>query len=290
MQQDNLASGETVKDALTSAYDRTLKQRRWIKLERLIDFLELGHLLKQPVDRLPSGERDRVLLAKALLKAPKLLLDDLLASLGHFAHPVTPFLKRVQSELKLPVFYASHIFDDIIELSDKILVVEKGRIIRIDRIDSLLWKTGLIQSLGLNQSENKIRVNVCAHDYNTGCTLAKTYGIELVLPLRRELPIGSHAEVAVSANDIALSHDYLSGISIQKIKGRICTLIPSEQRMLVQIDCGNVLLVGITLRACQDMNFQEGDSIYCLVKTHAFSYQLDANTQSFRRLFDYERD
>lgn len=134
-------------------------------------------------------------------------------------------------------------------------------------------EAGLIEKLGLKRVENNIPVVIYTHDYHAGCTLAKTYGIDLVLPLQPNLPIGSQTRVAISANDIALSHHYISGISMQnQIKGRICALIPSEYSVLVQIDCGNIWLANVTLKACQDMNLQEGDSIYCLAKTHAFSY------------------
>lgn len=136
-------------------------------------------------------------------------------------------------------------------------------------------KAGLIEKLDLKRVENNIPVVICAHDYKAGCTLAKTYGIELVLPLQPNLLTGSQTEVVISSNDIALSHHYISGISMQnQIKGRICALIPGKYSVLVQIDCGSIWLANVTLKACQDMNLQEGDSIYCLAKTHAFSYNL----------------
>jgi molybdate transport system ATP-binding protein len=300
LQQDNLTPDETVGNILTLAYERTLKSRRWIKLGRLTDFLDIGHLLKQPIKQLSTGERYRVLLAKAVLKDSKLLLlDDFLATMGKLTHSITPFLKQVQDELNLPMVYASHTLDDIFEFSDQILVVAEGRVISVGGINDLLLDVGLIQKLGLKRVENNIPVVICAHDYNAGCTFAKTYGVELVLPLQPDLPIGSQIDIAISSNDIALSRHYIPGISMQnQIKGRICALIPneyglalvpSEYGVLVQIDCGNIWLANITLKACRDMNLQEGDSIYCLAKTHAFSYRLNAKTDSLSWLFDRKK-
>jgi molybdate transport system ATP-binding protein len=149
---------------------------------------------------------------------------------------------------------------------------------------------GLIQKLGINPAENTIPAVVNAHDYNAGCTLAKTYGIELVLPLHPSLPICSQIEVSISSNDIALSRYYLSGISMQnQIKGRICTLIFNKYSVLVQIDCGSIWLANITLKACRDMVLQEGDIIYCLAKTHAFSYRLNTKNNSSRLLLEIEK-
>ena len=127
--------------------------------------------------------------------------------------------------------------------------------------------------LGVRQIENVISVSIQSHDIEAGCTLAKTYGIELALPLRPNLPVDSVVQVSVRSSDIALSRNYLAGISIQnQIKGRICALVSMGGSIIVQIDCGNTMLAGITHRACRDMALQEGDTVYCLVKAHSFCY------------------
>jgi molybdate transport system ATP-binding protein len=148
----------------------------------------------------------------------------------------------------------------------------------------------LIQPFGLKRVENTISVIICSHDFNAGCTLAKTYGIELVLPLQPNFPVGSQISVIISANDIALSRQYINGISMQnQIKGKICALIFNQYSVLVQIDCGSIWLANVTLKACRDMNLQEGDSIYCLAKTHAFSYRFSSTINSVRHLFEKEK-
>jgi molybdate transport system ATP-binding protein len=148
----------------------------------------------------------------------------------------------------------------------------------------------LMQKLGLKPVKNTIPVVVYAHDYLAGCTLAKTYGIDLVLPLQPNLPVSSQIKVSLSSNDIALSNNYISGISMQnQIKGKICTLIFNKDSVLVQIDCGSIWLANLTLKACRDMGLQEGKNIYCLAKTHAFSYCLNANIHVLQPLLESER-
>jgi iron complex transport system ATP-binding protein len=46
------------------------------RLEQLIDLLELGSVAMRPADKLSTGERTRVLLARALAPSPRLLLLD----------------------------------------------------------------------------------------------------------------------------------------------------------------------------------------------------------------------
>jgi branched-chain amino acid transport system ATP-binding protein len=46
------------------------------KVEQIIDFLEIQHIRKTPVGRLPYGLQKRVELARALAAEPKMLLLD----------------------------------------------------------------------------------------------------------------------------------------------------------------------------------------------------------------------
>jgi molybdate transport system ATP-binding protein len=168
------------------------------------------------------------------------------------------------------------------------MVVEEGRVIKTGLINELLKEIGLIQKMGLSQVQNKMSALIIQHDVENGCTLVETpYGIELILPLRADLPRGSWITVALSSNEIALSRHYLAGISIQnQVKGRICALIPSDSGMLVQIDCGNTWIAGISLKACHDMKLKEGEAVYCLAKTQAFSYWSTVESDVFNPLFE----
>jgi molybdate transport system ATP-binding protein len=143
----------------------------------------------------------------------------------------------------------------------------------------------------LHQIQNKMLAQIKKHDVENRFTVVETtYGTELVLPLRHDLPTGLSITVAVSAHEISLSHQYLSGISIQnQIKGRICAVIPNENGMLIQIDCGNTWLAGISLKAYRDMKLQEGLQIYCLAKMQAFSYGSVNISERFKPLFKHRK-
>ena len=102
------------------------------------------------------------------------------------------------------------------------------------------------------------------------------------------MPIGSQTQVSIRAKDIALSRSYISGISIQnQIKGRICALIPSGESMIVQVDCGSTLLAEITPGACREMALQEGQDIYCLIKTHSITYLVELDAQPYHRVVSH---
>jgi molybdate transport system ATP-binding protein len=142
--------------------------------------------------------------------------------------------------------------------------------------------------LGIRQIDNILSVTLQGHDHSAGCSLANSFGIPLILPLRTHLAVGQQTQISIRANDIALSRHYINGISIQnQIKGRICALIPSGQSLLVQVDCGDTLLAEITLSAYKEMALQEGDFIYCLIKTHSIAYLAEFDFQPSPRVFGH---
>ena len=286
LQQDSIHGSETVKASLLTVYDRTLKQRRLFKPGRLVDLLELEGILDRKTDELSVGERQRLALAHALLKSPRmLLLDEPFAPLGNtFRVQLMPLLRRVSSEFDLPVLYASHSLGEILELTNQLIVLANGRVLRNGDFGDLAREENLRDYLGVRQIENVLSVAIHSHDGEAGCTLAKLYGTELALPLRPHLPADSVVQVSVRSSDIALSRNYLTGISIQnQIKGRICALVSMGESILVQIDCGSTVLAGITPRASREMSLQEGDTVYCLVKTHSFCYLAEPDTVPLRR-------
>lgn len=128
-QTDITSSTESVYGTLTSAFNRTLTSSRRLKLEFLIEILELESILNCPLIQLSASERKRVTLARALLKSPRLLLlDETFATLGEsYRSQLLPLLRRSQDELDLPILYASQSLGEILGLTEQLIVMDRGR-------------------------------------------------------------------------------------------------------------------------------------------------------------------
>jgi molybdate transport system ATP-binding protein len=169
--------------------------------------------------------------------------------------------------------YASQSLGRLPAPTDRLVVLAGGRVLSDGTLAQLARDGQAMQVLGLQPVSNVLPATVLGHDPDDGCTLARTFGIELALPLRRDLSPGAEVPVAVRSSDIALSRQYLTGTSIQnQIKGRVCALVRNGDSVLVQVDCGTTLLAGVTPRAARDLDLAEGDEVYCLAKTQSFVY------------------
>lgn len=99
-------------------------------LNRVVEVLEIGHLLDRRIGGLSGGEKQRVALARALLSSPRLLLlDEPLAALDEdLKARVLSYLQRVRDELRVPMLYVSHTTDELRALCDEVLVLDRGRL------------------------------------------------------------------------------------------------------------------------------------------------------------------
>jgi molybdate transport system ATP-binding protein len=96
------------------------------------EVLEIGPLADRRTASLSGGEKQRVALGRALLRAPRLLLlDEPLAGLDlALKERLLPYLRRVRDEFAIPMIYVTHSPDEAVALCQEVLVLERGRIAR----------------------------------------------------------------------------------------------------------------------------------------------------------------
>lgn len=127
-QEANLFAHLSVKDNLEFGLKRN--QPAQVNYDEVIEIFDLAPLLARATENLSGGERQRVALARALLASPSLLLmDEPLAALDHARkQEILPYLERLQTYLSIPMIYVSHALDEIVQLADYLLLMERGRI------------------------------------------------------------------------------------------------------------------------------------------------------------------
>jgi branched-chain amino acid transport system ATP-binding protein len=98
-------------------------------VERIIDFLEIQHIRKTPVSRLPYGLKKRVELARALAAEPKLLLlDEPMAGMNvEEKEDMSRFILDVNDEFGTTIALIEHDMGVVMDLSDRVVVMDYGK-------------------------------------------------------------------------------------------------------------------------------------------------------------------
>ncbi|MCL4188328.1 MAG: ABC transporter ATP-binding protein [Rhodobacteraceae bacterium] len=99
------------------------------KVEKIIDFLEIQHVRKTPVGRLPYGLKKRVELARALAAEPRiLLLDEPMAGMNvEEKEDMCRFVLDVNDEFGTTIVLIEHDMGVVMDLSDRVVVMDYGR-------------------------------------------------------------------------------------------------------------------------------------------------------------------
>jgi branched-chain amino acid transport system ATP-binding protein len=96
--------------------------------EELIDFLEIEHIRKVPVGKLPYGLQKRVELGRALAMEPELLLlDEPMAGMNlEEKEDMSRFIIDVNRQFGTTIALIEHDIGVVMDLSDRVLVLEYG--------------------------------------------------------------------------------------------------------------------------------------------------------------------
>ena len=133
---DNIMTGRNLKMRanflqqaiwLGPARREELEHRR--RVEEVIDFLEIQHIRKTPVGRLPYGLQKRVELGRALAAEPDLLLlDEPMAGMNtEEKQDMCRFILDVNDQFGTTIVLIEHDMGVVMDLSDRVVVLDYGR-------------------------------------------------------------------------------------------------------------------------------------------------------------------
>ena len=99
------------------------------KVEEVIDFLEIQHIRKTSVGRLPYGLQKRVELARALAAEPNLLLlDEPMAGMNvEEKQDMCRFILDVNDQFGTTIVLIEHDMSVVMDISDRVVVLDYGK-------------------------------------------------------------------------------------------------------------------------------------------------------------------
>jgi sulfate transport system ATP-binding protein len=103
------------------------------KVNRLLDLVQLSWLADRFPSQLSGGQRQRIALARALAVEPEvLLLDEPFGALdAKVRKELRRWLRRLHDELHISSIFVTHDQEEALEVSDRIVLMNKGRVEQI---------------------------------------------------------------------------------------------------------------------------------------------------------------
>jgi len=132
---DNVAFGLRVRPRSQRPAKNLIK----FKVLRLLKLVQLESMANRYPHQLSGGQRQRVALARALAIEPKvLLLDEPFGALdAKVRQELRQWLRRLHDEIHLTSVFVTHDQDEALELADRVLVMNEGRIEQIGTPDEV---------------------------------------------------------------------------------------------------------------------------------------------------------
>lgn len=110
------------------------------KIEQFLKSFDAWNFKDKYVRELSAGQKSRVMLAKAFMTNPKIvLLDEPTAALDpDIANEVRKFILKEKEEQNLSILFTSHNMEEVTQTCDRVLVMKNGKIIANDSPDNLI--------------------------------------------------------------------------------------------------------------------------------------------------------
>jgi molybdate transport system ATP-binding protein len=257
-----------VRENILYGYNRTPKNRRHMRPNKLVEMLELEPLLYRMPNTLSGGERQRVALARAMAASPEvLLLDEPLASLDMpFRGRILRQLKAVHHDSGIPMIYVSHTISEVMVLAERVLVLADGKQVALDTPQKFLHQAPVLPLVDPAHLETLLEGRVVAHHPESGTTEAEFGGFTLWLPTI-DRDIRDPITVSVAASNVMLAAEAPVGLSARNVlKATVSALDRVGETVMVTADAGKSILAEVTPEAAASLGLQPGSEVYLVLK------------------------
>jgi len=244
--------------------------------ERVTEILQafrIEDLRTRKPEEVSGGEKQRTALARSLVTLPHvLLLDEPLTGLdAELKDSIVEDLRAWNSAQKIPILYVTHSRDEVDALGERVVALERGRIISEGTPGEVLnapRRRRLAQAAGFENFLNAIVLDLREADGVMRVRLAQSSS-EIEIPLGYASP-GDHVRIAIRAGDILLATERPRGLSARNVlEGKILSLEQRGAMVIARVDCGVALNVHVTPGATRALELGVGKPISIVLKTHS---------------------
>lgn len=227
---------------------------RRARARAILERFGIGHLATaRPLD-LSGGERQRVALARAVASEPEiLLLDEPLSALDAVtkAEVAAEVEARLQ-ELGLPTILVSHDFADVVGMTDRVAVLQEGRIVQIGVASELVEApaSSFVASLA--------GVNYFAGTARRRDGLTEVTGDGWPRPLLSTDEGFGSVGVVVYPWEISLAPQAPEGSALNAVVGTVRRVAPIGNRARVSVEGRPAIVAEVTEESVRNLGLMPG--------------------------------
>ena len=219
------------------------------EVARPLTLLGMEGLMRRKPSQLSGGQQQRVALGRALVARPDvLLLDEPLSNLdAKLRDQMRAELKRIQREVGIPILYVTHDQDEALSMSDRIAVMNAGRVHQIAPPTVIYERPATKFVLDFIGAVNYLSGEVVAREGGR-LAVAVAGGQRLNVPAPAELPGGRDLLVAVRPEDlrVAAGDGLAARVELRSFRGSICDyrLKAGDQELWLQTEKSTLIPEG----------------------------------------------
>lgn len=216
------------------------------RVARALQMVEMDGYGDRPIAKLSGGQRQRVALARAIVFEPRLILmDEPLSALDkNLRESMQLELRKLHEKLGATIVYVTHDQREALTMSDRIAVMNKGKIVQVDTPRSLYKSPS---------------------DYFVASFVGEATLVPVVRSGAHEVRLGEHA-----LRTRRLASDGKLFVALQADAIVVCNQVDaSPESNYLTGRVSDLVFQGESIRA--DVSLDDGTMIGCRVASHQFN-------------------
>ena len=243
-------------------------------VSEILERFRVAPLASRYPREISGGERQRIALARALVRQPSLLLlDEPMSALD------VPTKQHIMDDLhdwnqgarRIPIIYVTHDRAEVFSLAERVLAIENGKIVADGTPAEVLYAPRTAAMAQLAGFENIFDAAIVETHADLGITTCRVNGSELKLDCPLTTQRGERIKIGVRAGDILLSKQQIDGISARnRLRGEMIALRDGAEFVEAHINCCGVVFVAhLTRGAMRELALQPRQTVWLILKTHS---------------------
>ncbi|MCS6855542.1 MAG: molybdenum ABC transporter ATP-binding protein [Elioraea sp.] len=249
------------------------KAERKRRARELLSLVRLSGLESRRPAELSGGQKQRVAVARALARDPAvLLLDEPFAALDR-AVRVSLYgeIEAIRSRLACPIVLVTHDFEEVARLADRVLVLERGRIVAAGEVGEISARADLPVIAAAAEAGTVLSATVREVLEERRLTVLDTPAGRLFAPLLDAAP-GQRLRVRIPSREVILAARVPEGLSVHNaLHGTVVEIAPRPGAVAdVAIAVGRAILRAQVMEdAVARLGLAPGRPVVALVKSVA---------------------